>query len=136
MKIFDIIIIITAIIGTIIAYMALIGKNAVQGAAKTAFELGSAATTGVTAAQNHATSEVGYTSKNLRPGTYVTAGTLQNPLAFTVVGGVDNRPAKGQLFGDQAGYGGISASREGAGASGSRPGGTGTWSSKGYTTRY
>lgn len=141
MKIFEIIILLIAGVAAVMVLLAVTGRKAVQGAAKTASELGSAAQAGiaatVTAAQNHATSEVGYTgSGGIAPGTYVTAGTLQNPLAFTVVGGIDNRPAIGQLFGNQAGYGGITASKEGAGAAGYRPGGTGSWSSTGYTTRY
>lgn len=147
-KIFDIIIVITAIIGTIIAIMALTGKKGaglLQDSFGGIFSSDLPTDTAEIAANpavvddplsfHDPTTDVQKTAA-VPAGTYITAGTQAAPLAFTVVGGADTRPATGTLFGDQSGYGGITASQAGAGASGSRAGGTGSWTSAGYTTRY
>lgn len=72
-------------------------------------------------------------------GLYVAAGSTTDPLAFSAVGSdaeVQALAVTPHLFGDQAGYGGISAGGGSAGASGYRPGGTGTWTPAGYVTHY
>ena len=83
-----------------------------------------------------------YSTEGLSPGLklYTEKSRDISPAPITkkeiAVASTPESAGPGQLWGNQSGYGGIKAGGGSAGASGSRPGGTGSWTSSGYTTRY
>lgn len=143
MKIIEIVIGITGLIAAVFILLAITGKKGIEGLTSDSFTGGFLPTDAAEIANNPSvlnnpisfhdpTTDMNKVAP--APGTYVSAKDpiYGAPLAFTVVGGVDNTPKTQTLFGSQgSGYGGISAGGGSAGASGTRST-PGTWTSTGF----